>query len=382
MVQKKSTFVVFSSLFIIMLGFGIIIPVLPFYSQSLGATSLHLGLLMASYSVMQFIFAPVWGALSDRWGRKPVLLVGIGGFAVSFFIFSLANALWVLFAARIMGGLLSSAAMPTVMAVISDTTTESERAKGMGMIGTAMGMGMIFGPAVGGVLSRFGVHVPFQAAAGMAFLTVIYAAFFMTETLDRSREQTERRRASIVGALKGPLAFLMVMAFTISFANANLESTFAYFSKDQFGFGIPEIGLAFTVMGVFAVLLQGFLVGRLVNYFGEQKVIVFGLALTMVSLLLIVAAQGLVSLIAYLTLSGIGMGLVRPGITSMISKKTLAAQGETMGVMSSFDSLGRIAGPVYGGQVYLFNHTYPYLSGALILAAILVTALMIFNKKY
>jgi len=380
MANKKSTFVLFSSLFLIMLGFGIIIPVLPFYSADLGATSLHLGLLMASYSVMQFIFAPVWGALSDRWGRRPVLLIGIGGFAVSFFIFGLANALWVLFAARIMGGLLSSAAMPVVMAVISDTTTEDKRAKGMGMIGAAMGLGMIFGPAVGGLLAGFGNHVPFMVAAGMALATMIYATIFMPETLDRTKVRAEHgKRLSFLNSLKGPLAFLMILAFAISAANASLEAVLAYYAKDIFGYGAPQMGLAFTVMGIASVILQGFLVGRIVSRFGEQKVIVFGLALSVMAFVLITEAGGLATLTAYLVFAGIGQGLVRPGITSLISKKTAAGQGETMGTMSAFDSMGRIVGPVYGGQVYLLHHTYPFLAGALILAAVMVAAILKFR---
>lgn len=382
MVKRKSTFVLFSSLFLIMLGFGIIIPVLPYYSRDLGATSLHLGLLMAAYSLMQFIFAPIWGGLSDRWGRKPVLLIGLGGFALSLFIFGLANALWVLFAARILGGMLSSAAMPTVMAVISDTTTEGERAQGMGMVGAAMGMGMIFGPAVGGVLSRFGPHTPFMVAAGMALITMFYAFIFMPETLDRTKIPEGRgKKSAFLAGLKGPLAFLMILAFAVSFANANLETTFAYFSKDVFGFGPPQMGLAFTVMGITSVILQGFLVGRIVNYFGEQKVIVYGLAITALSFVLIIMAKGRVSLIIYLTLSGLAMSLVRPGITSLISKKAVAGQGETMGTMSSFDSMGRIIGPVVSGQVYLYDHTYPYWTGAFFLAIVMIIAIVRFKHE-
>ncbi len=379
--MKRSAIILFSSLFIVMLGFGIIIPVLPFYAKNLGATSLHLGLLMASYSVMQFIFAPVWGTLSDRWGRKPILLIGIGGFGLSFLVFGLANDLWVLYAARIMGGMLSSAAMPVVMAIISDTTTEEERAKGMGMTGAAMGLGMIFGPAFGGVLSKFGIHVPFLAAAGIAFATLIYAFVLMPETLDRSQLIPDHRRLSLAASLKGPLAFLMLLAFTISFANAGLEAVFAFFAKDRFGFGAPEMGLAFTVMGVATVVLQGFLVGRIVDMLGEQKVILFGLGITALSFVLITMAKGLVSLTVYLVLSGVGMGLVRPGINSLISKQAVVGQGETMGTMSSFDSLGRVFGPVYGGQIYLSHHTYPFLTGALILAAVMLAALLKFNHR-
>lgn len=209
---------------------------------------------------------------------------------------------------------------------------------------------------------------------------MVYAAVFMPETLDRTKiPEGGRRGPAFLAALKGPLAFLMVLAFTVSFANANLETTFAYFSKDSFGFGPPQMGLAFTIMGITSVILQGFLIGRIVSRLGEQKVIVYGLGMTAVSFVLITMAKGMLSLTIYLSLSSLAMSLARPGITSLISKKAIAGQGETMGTMSSFDSMGRIIGPVFGGQVYLYHHTYPYWIGAIFLAVMMFITIVRFK---
>ena len=177
--------ILFLTIFIDLLGFGLIIPALPFYAESYGASYIVIGLLSASYSLMHFLFSPLWGRLSDRIGRRPVMLIGLAGSAVAFLMFGLAKSLFMLFAARLLSGILSSATLPTAQAYIADTTSVEDRAKGMGLIGAAFGLGFIFGPALGGVLTKYGYGFPALVASGLSTLNFIWAVWKLPETLTK-----------------------------------------------------------------------------------------------------------------------------------------------------------------------------------------------------
>jgi MFS transporter, DHA1 family, multidrug resistance protein len=217
--NRRAMPILFMTMFIVMVGFGVIMPILPFYAENLGATATHLGLLFASYSVVQFFFAPIWGAMSDRVGRKPMILLGLIGFGISFIFFGMANSLWMLFAARILGGVLSAATLPTVMAYIADTTDAKSRGGGLGTLGAAMGMGMIFGPVLGGFLGEYSASLPFFFSGGLAFAVSIFAFFLLPESRtaeERSHARTQVRTnglKDVVGALSGPMGFVLIIAF-------------------------------------------------------------------------------------------------------------------------------------------------------------------------
>ncbi|MHB1417745.1 MAG: MFS transporter [Chloroflexota bacterium] len=369
--RNRPLAILFLSLFVVMLGFGVIIPVLPFYVLSFGASSLHLGLLMASFSVMQLICAPYWGNLSDRIGRRPVLLIGLAGYAVSFLIMAAANALWMLFLARILGGALSSATLPTAMAYIGDTTSREDRGSGMGVMGAAMGLGMVFGPGIGGALSGLGMAAPFLFSAGLAGVVWCFAYLTLPESLavrktTRKAGAAESRLAQLAGSLRGPLATFFLMALIVSFGMANLEAVFAFFASDRLGYGPAEMGIVFVVMGLAGVLVQGFAIGRLINRFGEERVLQLGLVASALGFLLVTFAFDLTSLLLFVVLVGVGMGAMRPSVSSLLSKRTSLGQGATMGVQGSFDSLGRVLGPVWGGFIYQYGIQLPFLSGMLV----------------
>ena len=378
--------ILFTSLFIVMVGFGIVIPVLPFYARSLGASSVDMGLLMTIFSLMQFLCAPFWGTLSDRIGRKPVLIIGMLGHGVSFILFGIADSMWLLFVSRVIGGVLSSATLPSTFAYIADVTTDRQRGSGMGMLGAAMGLGVIFGPAIGGLLAGMSLSAPFFAAAAVSLLDTAFIYFFLPESLPQARGvrpdtlRPEQRGGGhapqrgpqigpMVRSLAGPIGFPLILAFLSSFAVAALEGIFAFWIQDEFGYGASEMGIIFVAMGITMVVVQGGIVGRLINAIGDELVIRAGLVLTAAGFLLILLSSNLVEIIAYGILWDIGTALLRPSLATIISKRAPGGQGAAMGLQGSFDSLGRIAGPLWGGFIYQHGTSLPYLSAAAILLA-------------
>ncbi|WP_461202535.1 MFS transporter [Anoxybacillus sp. TBDG-1] len=354
----------FVVMFLVMMGFGIIIPVLPFYAENIGATPTQLGWLMAVYSFMQFLFAPMWGKLSDRYGRKPMLLIGIFGLALSFFLFALATKLWMLFAARIIGGFLSAATMPTAMAYVADVTTEENRGKGMGIIGAAVGLGFIFGPAIGGVFSKHSLTVPFWIAGSLALITTVFVFFFLHESLPKEkRVNTQKTHPSLMSALQSPLARLYVLQLIVTFSLAGLEATFAYFAAKRAGLSSTELGYIFMIMGLAGAIVQGGMLGKLIQSFGEGTVIRAGLFLSALGFSLILFIHNFWTAALYLTIFGIGNGVIRPCVSALLTKHTTDGQGSATGILSSFDSLGRIGGPAIAGWLFTVKPSLPYMTG-------------------
>jgi DHA1 family multidrug resistance protein-like MFS transporter len=354
----------FAVMFLVMAGFGIIIPVLPFFAEKAGANPTQLGLLMAVYSFMQLIFAPIWGRLSDRYGRKPILLIGISGLTISFFLFAVSTELWMLFAARILGGLLSSATMPTAMAYVADVTTPENRGKGMGMIGAAVGLGFIFGPAIGGIFSKTSLNMPFFIAGFLSFATSLFVFLFLKESLPKEmRTEKSQQREPIWKAFNGTIIFLYILQFFVSFSLSGLEATFAYYVAKRANIGSTELGYIFMIMGLAGAFVQGGLIGKLIKKFGEGKVIQGGIIVSAIGFALILLIKDFLTSAMYLSIFGIGNGVIRPCLSSLITKHSTVGQGSATGLLSSFDSLGRIIGPPIAGWLFTMMIGLPYVSG-------------------
>lgn len=365
--NKSALFVLFLVMFFVMVGFGIIIPVLPFYAENLGATAFELGLLMAIYSLMQFLFSPMWGRISDRIGRKPVILTGIFGLAISFFMMALSNSLWMLFLARILGGFLSSANMPTVTAYVADITSEEDRGKGMGTIGAAVGLGFILGPAIGGIFSKSSLSLPFFIAGISSFVTFLLVLFVLKESLHEDElGKKEKEKISLKQHLSGPIGILYFLQLFVSLSLAGLEATFAYFVAERAGLGTVELGYLFMIMGFAGALVQGGLVGRLTKRFGESVVIQLGIIMSAIGFGLILFIDDFVTAAIFLTLFGIGNGFIRPSLSALLTKRSEVGHGSVTGLLSSFDSLGRIIGPPLGGFLFNIAIGLPYISGILL----------------
>jgi MFS transporter, DHA1 family, tetracycline resistance protein len=354
--NRSPLLVIFITVFIDLIGFGIVIPVLPFYVEGsrFNASPRMVGLLFASYSIMQLFFTPVLGRLSDKYGRRPVLLVSLLGTAAGFLMLGLATSLWMLFAGRIIDGI-SGGNISTAQAYIADVTTPENRAKGMGIIGAAFGLGFIFGPAIGGVLSRWGIEVPFLFAAGLALANATLLYFVLPETVTKDHPA----RASAAGArwtqlfhaLKQQrLAFVLGIYFLFIVAFSIMTSSFALFTMFRFGYDAHDTGWLFVYVGVIGAIIQGGLIGRLVKRFGELQLVIAGALLFAASLFIIPLTgphTGLVTLLAVGALFATGNALSTPSLTSLASKTVgRAEQGGVLGVTQSVASLARATGPL------------------------------------
>ncbi len=363
MQQKRVLFTLFMIMFLVMAGFGIIIPVLPFYAEELGATPTQLGLLMAVYSLMQFIFSPMWGKISDKVGRKPIILVGILGLSLSFFMMAIATQLWMLFVARIFGGILSAANMPTVTAYVADITSEEDRSKGMGMIGAATGIGFIFGPAIGGVFSKIGLNAPFYLAGIVSFITFLLVIFILKESKQHVAEQNEQAKQQLSEKFGlSSTSVLYFLYFFISLSLAGLEATFAYFAAERADISAQSLGYAFMVMGLASAFVQGSM-GKLTKIFKETTIIRAGIIVSAIGFALILLIKDFMTATIFLAVFGIGNGVIRPSVLAFLTKMTKGGHGAVTGNLASFDSLGRVLGPVIGGYLYTQMIELPYISG-------------------
>ncbi|HEX8719400.1 MAG TPA: MFS transporter [Pyrinomonadaceae bacterium] len=365
--KRSPLLVIFVTVFIDLVGFGIVIPVLPFYVEGsrFGAGPRAVGLLFASYSVMQLIFSPVLGRLSDRYGRRPVLFFSLLGTSLGFFVLGFATTLWMLFAGRIIDGI-TGGNISTAQAYIADVTTEENRAKGMGLIGAAFGLGFIFGPALGGILSRWdlnlaGLHVPgigvpflFAGLLSLANATLLY--FVLPETVKpghpaRASAAAGGRWSQLFRALhQTRLATVLAVYFLFVTAFSVMTSSFGLFTLYRFGFDAHDTGWIFAFVGVVGAVVQGGLIGRLVRAFGEPPLVIAGALLFTASLVLIPLTgphTGTAALLALGSLFALGNGLATPSLTSLASKSAgRGEQGGVLGVTQSVASLARTVGPL------------------------------------
>lgn len=369
----------FLVLFVVSVGFGLVIPILPLLAREYGASAFMLGLMTASYAVVQFLFAPVWGQISDRMGRKRVLMIGITGLALSFLFMGFAPNYWTLFAARVLGGVLSSATLPAAQAMAAELSGSANRAKAMGLMGAAFGTGFIFGPLIGGVLTPFGFAVPFVTGGIMGLLTVLLSAWVLREPPKRggSPEQTGQEEQAGAGgtfvnmrrALAGSGRPYYLLAFIIMFAQSSQMTSLAYLLTDRFGAESSMIGVVFALNGAVGAIMQGAAIGPIIDRLGEMSTMLAGLALGALAYVGIVTSPLFGLTVTAIVVTAVSMALTRPPATSILSKVTELPQGITMGLQGAFDSLGRVIGPLWAGYAYDLNQSLPFLSSAVALAA-------------
>lgn len=357
--RKAPLLVVFLTVFIDLLGFGIVIPFLPMYARDLGASGLVAGLVLATFSFLQFLFAPMWGRLSDRHGRRPILLLTLSGNVAAYALFAVARDLPTVFAARALAGFFG-ANIPVAQAYVADVTTPETRARGMGLIGMAFGLGFVFGPAVGGLLAEWRVWAPGAAAATLSAVAVAVAALRLPESLS-----PELRRAAAASRRTHPILFLatamrtravggLLVLFALLVAGfVHLEFAVPFLLKDKFAFDKRGVGLVFVFIGVNIAFAQGFLFRRLARRFGEARLLLAGPVAIAVGMQLYWMAPVWPALAPAIVLVALGMGVSSPSVPSLLSKRTPPhLQGQTLGLSQSLGALARAVGPFVAGWLY------------------------------
>ena len=412
--SRRAVAVVFLVVFLDLLGFGIIIPILPFYVRSFGVSDVFIGLLAASYSLAQFLAAPYLGQLSDSRGRRPVLMLSVAAAGVAWLVFGLAAeigavaggtaAIVTLFGARLLAGA-AGGNIAAAQAYIADVTPKERRAEALGLIGAAFGLGFVFGPALGGVMASDAVvagadsvlpnvvpttkfSLPSFAAAGLSFAALATAAVVLEEP-DRTRATARRTgaMAQFRTALSDTALRPLVLAFFLtSFAFAGVQVMFVPFVADFFGYDATEAALFLTYIGVLGTINQGVLIGRLARRFGPRPVVLAGVGSLGASLVLLAVSPlvgaatvggpawlttGLLALLAFGALASFGNGAVNVGLSTLVSENAGAdRQGTAFGVTQGAGSLGRTVGPPLAAAAYVLVYWSPFVGGALLLVPV------------
>lgn len=370
---------IFITVFVDLLGYGMIVPLLPFYVQEQSAGAAVAGALGSVYALMQLISGPVLGALSDRYGRRPVLLICLLGTAFAYLLLGLANSLTVIFLAIMLDGI-TGGNITTAYAYIADITTPEDRARGIGLVGAAFGLGLMAGPALGGLLSAYGLGVPAFTACAIALSNVLFGLFVLPESLppDKRSAAPARHVLNGVAQLSGlfqirPVRRLLITIFTLNLAFSGLQTNFPLYSQARFGWDATRNGVFFAYVGVCAVFIQGVLFGWLQPRLGERRLSVGGLALMMLGLAGIALASQDWMLYPIIGLVALGSGVSIPSLTALVSGRISASeQGRLMGGTQALLSLTMIIGPTLAGVAFeRLAVTAPYWLGSLFAAVAL-----------
>lgn len=386
--RRSPLAVLFLTVFLDLVGFGIIIPLLPFYAERFGASPFLVGALMASYSLMQFLVAPLWGRLSDRVGRRPVILVSVAGSTVSMLAFGLAQSYPMLLLARAFAGA-AGANLAAAQAYVADVTTREDRARGMGAIGAAFGLGFILGPALGGWFGQFGFAVPAFVAAGLALANLALAFLLLPESRPPEARGAASKRWRVLdvralaelGARPG-LRALVVVGFLGTLGFSMMEAMFGLWGSREHGFDQTQTGYVFAFIGVLVAVMQGALIGPLTRRLGERRLLALGLGGLALALALLPVATSLPALLGVVALLAVAHGAANPSLFALLSLEADAGeQGGALGLAQSLSALARVLGPLWSGLAFgALGVEWPFWSGALGIVVALVVALAAFPR--
>ena len=390
MKNKASLSVIFLTVFIDLMGFGILIPILPtFASKDLGVSDFEIGFLIAILSLVQFLFNPLLGKISDKFGRRPIILITLLLTSVSYIIFSFAGSFLVLFLSRLLAGF-GGSNIGVAQAYIADVTSEKDRAKGMGVIGAAFGLGFVFGPLIGGLLSSYSYAFAGFGSAAFSFLAFLFAAFFLPES-NTKRNTESKIKLKLFDwdftkkVLKLPsVSLMMLLFFIIVFSMANIYGTFAILGYKHYNFTDQQNSYLFGILGIVGAIIQGGAIRSLSKMFKDKTLVLSGTLFMMVGLGLLPYGGNFTGVAVIGGVLAIGTGILQPTLLSMISKFSPAEhQGGVLGLNQSFSAFARVLGPLWGGFSFEFiGYEFPFLTGAVFtLITFIITVFFLNSKK-
>ena len=372
--MTRPLLIIFLTIFVNLVGFGIIIPLLPFYAETFGASAFVVGLLFAVFSLAQLVASPVLGDLSDRFGRRPVLIFSLLGTVASFVMLAVAHSVTMLFLARIVDGL-SGGNISTARAYVADITEPKDRARAYGLLGAAFGLGFIFGPALSGVLAKVSYTAPIWAAAALTMVATIMAWGWLPETVHRVHAGTGNPLRYLPELIQRPIVRrVLTIDFVFWFALAIFQTTFGLFVAARFGYGPEATGYLFAAFGLLGAVVQGGFIRPIVRRLGDKTTFIAGLLFSAVGLAAAAVTHSLVMFIVVLLPLSLGMGFGMPTISSLVSRAAGAReQGRVQGAASAIESLSRTLGPVWGAALLQrFGEAAPYFSAALFMLLTLI----------
>lgn len=371
--NKGALYILMFNMFIAMAGIGLIIPIMPQYLGTFNAAGQTLGLLIALFSFAQFIFSPIAGDLSDKHGRKKIIIGGIFLYGVSQLAFSLSTELWMLYIARFFSGLGAAFIVPPMMAFVADITSIEDRGKGMGLLGASMSLGFMIGPAIGGFLSNISLVFPFYFAAGASFFAAVLSIFILPNPTPQIESPTAipKGKENILQQLKRSTKttyfIILIIMFVFSFGLANFQSTISLYVDHQYQYTPSQIAVLITVGGFVGVIVQTFVINPLFKRFGEMPVILVNLLISAASMLGILFVHTFWTILFVATIFSTATSLLRPAVNTLVSKMAGNEQGFAAGMMNAYMSLGNMVGPALAGFLFDVNVMYPYLLGTVIL---------------
>ncbi len=370
-----SLIILMINMFIAMVGMGLIIPIMPKYVTEFGVTGQAMGYLVAAFGLTQFLFSPIAGELSDKYGRKLLIVSGMVIFTISQLLFGVATELWMLYLSRLLGGMSAALMTPPMMAYVADITTEEKRGKGLGLLMASMTLGVVIGPGIGGFLADYGIRVPFYCAAALAGISAIVSILFLPESLSaderaRARNSMQKREnllRQLVASTKAPYFMLLVLVFALSFGLQNFEAIFGLYVDVRYGFTPKDISLMITLGALIGVICQAVLIERLLHRFGEKKLLISMFILSAASMVAMLFVSNYFLIFVVSMLFFIATSIVRPAVNTLLSKMAGNEQGFVAGMNNAYMSLGNIIGPSIAGILFDVHIQIPYAFGAVIL---------------
>lgn len=392
--SQTNKIILFLTLFIDLMGFGLVLPLLPLYAQHYGAKPYQATLLVAVYSLMQFFYTPFWGSISDKYGRRPVILLTLFGTAIAYIGLGFSNSLDMLFFARSLAGMMGGN-ISVVMASMADITTPENRSGGIGLLGAGIGLGLIFGPAIGGILAGSrdnpNFHLPCFVATALSVFTFMLAVKFFPESLNpatrihnkygRHHQNNQINLQQIFGG--SPIGILVIMSFLAFFPFSSTQSILPLWLKQEFSWEARQIAYLFTFIGVISAIIQGFLLRKMTKQLGERKVLLLGVSAFALGLFLLPFSKDLFLLLPAITLVAGGFSLTQTTINSLTSQYAGNQQGKILGITNSSAAFARITGPTWAGFSFgNFGYSTPFISAALIvIIAMLISLFLLKNPS-